>query len=561
MSRPDQGGASSYRAVLALPHARGLFVAGALARLPYGLLSLPLLLALRQAVGSYAGAGTAFGAFGLVSAVLGPYRARLVERRPVALIWLSGGFAATLAAIALLAAQTRLPEGAALALAVAAGALPPPVGPLLRARWSAMSGGEAQRQAALSLDTVAESTVFATGPVLAGALLAVGSPPLALAACAATVVVGFAALASLLARIPARVQARAWTGRRDSSTPQPGPDCGPRAGVPFRSGAFVSLLAVVLAVGWAVAMAELAVVAAWGAAVSGPLLAFFSVGGVLGGLLYGRRSWRWSPRRRLAALGAAGALCHALPALLFAPAGAAVALLCAGAATDAALITAYLLVEELVPEGARTEGSAWVNTCFNLGVALGSSVAGLLLGTAVGARGVLVAGAAGAALPALGLVSVRLLKFGGQRQGPAETGLMTTHQAQPAPVDLAAALASFDDLWSPRIVAAVNDYDVRIAKVQGEYVWHSHADTDEFFLVLDGELTIGLREPDAAERSVTLTRGSVFVVPRGVEHRPESATGASILMFEPTGTLSSGSYDGEIPDHIDSTTGHALTSG
>ncbi|WP_370103475.1 cupin domain-containing protein [Streptacidiphilus sp. MAP12-20] len=138
---------------------------------------------------------------------------------------------------------------------------------------------------------------------------------------------------------------------------------------------------------------------------------------------------------------------------------------------------------------------------------------------------------------------------------------MTTHQAQPAPVDLAAALASFDDLWSPRIVAAVNDYDVRIAKVQGEYVWHSHADTDEFFLVLDGELTIGLREPDAAERSVTLTRGSVFVVPRGVEHRPESATGASILMFEPTGTLSSGSYDGEIPDHIDSTTGHALTSG
>lgn len=125
------------------------------------------------------------------------------------------------------------------------------------------------------------------------------------------------------------------------------------------------------------------------------------------------------------------------------------------------------------------------------------------------------------------------------------------------PIDLDAALSRFDALWSPRIVTRVNDYDVRVAKVRGEHVWHAHDDTDEFFLVLDGELTISLRE-DAAERSVVLPRGSVFVVPRGTEHRPSSAEGASILMFEPTGTSTVGDRHDAIPDHVDATTGHAL---
>ncbi|GIH94308.1 cupin domain-containing protein [Planobispora siamensis] len=136
------------------------------------------------------------------------------------------------------------------------------------------------------------------------------------------------------------------------------------------------------------------------------------------------------------------------------------------------------------------------------------------------------------------------------------------------PIELQTALATFTDLWSPRIVTRVNDYDVRIAKVEGEHVWHAHDDTDEFFLVLDGELAISLRDgggnggaDDAhvAERAVTLPRGAVFVVPRGVEHRPFSPGGASILMFEPTGTLSVGDRHETVPSHVDVTTGHALT--
>ncbi|MEY7972714.1 cupin domain-containing protein [Saccharomonospora xinjiangensis] len=125
------------------------------------------------------------------------------------------------------------------------------------------------------------------------------------------------------------------------------------------------------------------------------------------------------------------------------------------------------------------------------------------------------------------------------------------------PIDLAAALATFDQLWSPRIVTTVNDYDVRVAKVKGEHVWHAHDDTDEFFAVLDGELHIGLREGER-EHTVVLPRGSVFVVPRGVEHKPSSKDGAAILLFEPSGTSSVGDRHETVPEHVDVTTGHAL---
>ncbi|SHF62699.1 cupin domain-containing protein [Streptoalloteichus hindustanus] len=126
------------------------------------------------------------------------------------------------------------------------------------------------------------------------------------------------------------------------------------------------------------------------------------------------------------------------------------------------------------------------------------------------------------------------------------------------PIALSRALASFDALWSPRVVTRVNDYDVRVAKVAGEHVWHAHDNTDEFFLVVEGELFISLRE-SGVERTVRLERGSVFTVPRGVEHRPFAPSGAQILMFERSGTLSVGDRHEEVPDHVDVTTGHALS--
>ncbi|WP_030805787.1 cupin domain-containing protein [Streptomyces sp. NRRL F-2799] len=125
------------------------------------------------------------------------------------------------------------------------------------------------------------------------------------------------------------------------------------------------------------------------------------------------------------------------------------------------------------------------------------------------------------------------------------------------PRSLPQVLASFTDRWSPRIVASVNDYDVRVAKVEGEHLWHAHDDTDEFFLVLTGELHIALREP-AGERTVVLHQGSVFTVPRGTEHKPYAPVPTEILVLEPTGTLSVGDRHEEVPDHVDATTGHTL---
>ena len=127
-----------------------------------------------------------------------------------------------------------------------------------------------------------------------------------------------------------------------------------------------------------------------------------------------------------------------------------------------------------------------------------------------------------------------------------------------APVNLTAALASFDEVYSPRIVARVNDYDVRIAHARGEHVWHVHEDTDEFFLVLDGQFEVTTRDSTGAETTVLLREGDTFVVPKGTEHKP-SSSGGSILMFEPAGTATTGDrHDGEIPAHVDSTTGHQL---
>lgn len=126
------------------------------------------------------------------------------------------------------------------------------------------------------------------------------------------------------------------------------------------------------------------------------------------------------------------------------------------------------------------------------------------------------------------------------------------------PINVDSALDSFQDVYSPRILAEVNDYHVRIAHAAGEHVWHTHESTDEFFLVLRGTFDIALRGPGGVDEQIHLRQGDVFVIPRGTEHRP-SSTGGSILMFEPAATLSTGDrQDDEVPAHVDSTTGHRL---
>ena len=94
--------------------------------------------------------------------------------------------------------------------------------------------------------------------------------------------------------------------------------------------------------------------------------------------------------------------------------------------------------------------------------------------------------------------------------------------------------------WDPKIIAQLNDYQVKIAKIQGEFVWHSHPETDEIFLVVDGKLTIHLRDKD-----LHLEPGEMCVIPRGVEHKPAAEEECQILMVEPAGTLNTGDAGGE----------------
>jgi mannose-6-phosphate isomerase-like protein (cupin superfamily) len=103
------------------------------------------------------------------------------------------------------------------------------------------------------------------------------------------------------------------------------------------------------------------------------------------------------------------------------------------------------------------------------------------------------------------------------------------------PVSLAEKLAGFSEHWQPRTVAEFNGHDVMVVKLKGEFIWHKHDDTDDLFLVLRGQLVIQLRD-----RDVVLGPGELFVVPRGVEHRPVAVEEVHLLLIEPSGTPNTG---------------------
>ena len=112
-------------------------------------------------------------------------------------------------------------------------------------------------------------------------------------------------------------------------------------------------------------------------------------------------------------------------------------------------------------------------------------------------------------------------------------------------INLAEKLATFSDYFSPRTVAQLNQYDVMVVKLKGEFVWHSHDNTDDFFLVLKGKLDIQLRE-----RTVSLGPGEMFIVPKGVEHRPVAEEEVHLLLIEPTGTPNTGDAQTAAPRRL-----------
>ena len=112
-------------------------------------------------------------------------------------------------------------------------------------------------------------------------------------------------------------------------------------------------------------------------------------------------------------------------------------------------------------------------------------------------------------------------------------------------VDLHERLSLFSEHWSPKVVARLNDYAVKVVKLKGEFVWHSHPETDELFLVVEGTLVIHVRD-GGREQHLTLGPGQLYVVPKGVEHRPVAGGDVSVVLVEPEDTVNTGDAGGPL---------------
>ena len=109
-----------------------------------------------------------------------------------------------------------------------------------------------------------------------------------------------------------------------------------------------------------------------------------------------------------------------------------------------------------------------------------------------------------------------------------------------APISFAQKFGLFTEQWQPKVVAEMNDYQFKVVRIAGDFVWHQHADTDETFIVLDGELRIDFRDG-----SVKLSKGEMFVVPKGVEHKPYAEREVKVLLIEPRGVRNTGDQGGD----------------
>ena len=108
-------------------------------------------------------------------------------------------------------------------------------------------------------------------------------------------------------------------------------------------------------------------------------------------------------------------------------------------------------------------------------------------------------------------------------------------------INIADKFSQFTDLWSPKVIARMNDYHFKLARIKGEFIWHSHPDTDEVFIVIAGEMMIDFRDG-----RVELKKGEMFVVPKGVEHKPIAEQDCQIMLIEPIGTINTGDAGGDL---------------
>jgi len=422
---------SPYRAVLRTPHACAAFVTSLAGRLCYGIVFLSLTLTLTAGRHDYQLAGLVLALMGLAVVLVSPLRAGLVDRHGPrrALPPMAAGFAATLVAIAVIPPRSDAGDAAIAVLAVTAGACAPPLGVVMRTLWSTLVDDRELRQAAYSLDGVAEELLYVAGPLIAGVIVVVASPAVALLLTAGLMATG----TGLFAWSPAL---RHWPAPiADPASPAPPATAAPAGSdtAPADGGRAIAELALITgAIGLCLGGLPLVIVAfsqarhdpaglAW-------IEAALSAGSAFGGLGYGAVTWRVSARRRLVLLVtglavtlAPATLSPSLPVL-----GPLVGL--AGVLIAPALATAYLLAADLASPRARTRAGNWVNTGYNAGSSAGEALSGQLIGR-IPLAACLPVLAASALLAVMPLVLARVAA----RETERRTQLRSPLEADPTP--------------------------------------------------------------------------------------------------------------------------------
>lgn len=368
MSTTNSG--ESYLAVLRLPTALPIFGAALFARLSYGLLPLALLFTIRQSTDSFAQAGTCLGIYGLTSSTL-PAKARLVDiygmTKVLPILGLTS--AISLAALAGLALPGHLSLLGAIVLTAAAGLAAPPLGPAMRLMWGMLAQGTGLKQRAFALDAICEESLYLLGPITVGVLLIVASPAAALLVMAAVLVTGTFVMSAYSSGSGSIVDAAPRPPRRMFG--------------PLRDTGVAALVLVITltAVGTSMAFTAVAAraLADGSPQAAGWIEAGVASGSVVGGLLWGRRRHRHERAAHISGL--LGVLVAGLVVAAVAPGlfALGVAMSVTGLAVAPLFVVLYLGTDELAAPHHRAEASTWINTGNNIGFALGSALAGVVV--------------------------------------------------------------------------------------------------------------------------------------------------------------------------------------
>jgi MFS family permease len=360
----------SYRTLLRLPGALPTFIASSLGRLSYGTVGLALLLAVERATGSFAVAGLASASYG-VGALSAPFKSRWIDRYGQRRVVVFLGSLCSVALLGLAAAAFARVHNLAMYVALAGltGLCAPPLGPAMRAVWATLTDGVATRQRAYSFDVGVEETLFTVGPLLVGGLVLLDGPALALVVAAGLMFIGSVSFARSLAVAVHDERALAWGKIRTATI--------------LRSPGFALLLSTVLALSTSLGIVDVSVAARaveeGTPAAAGYVLGAMTLGSVIGGQLWGRRTRSGSAPLHLSFFSVVLTVCLAGAAAAPNLTVLAVALVPVGTVITPVLVVSYVAAEQLAPQAGRTEASTWVNTAFNAGIALGSVLGGFTI--------------------------------------------------------------------------------------------------------------------------------------------------------------------------------------